>query len=298
MDTLTEDHKPDALAASQDEDQAAAPTKQPQDETRPRLDNVSYSALCGPDFPTEAVSKMFERPVWIEALGKEGAVRVLKTSEELAAQAWIYAPDAAEGTLSSADDRARRAARNRRRILLALQLCAVAPSFTAKEAAEAIEAPESALIVGPLFNAAATLNSIFQLEPLEDADHADDPELLVVKAQARAGAILQFEKQNGQLHSVLARSRYDVQVSSAVQPALDQAELFFDLLTSPRLGLLDRLAKALAERNAPPTRREPLHPAAPTSLTKTLDASYERSDVSSPRDISTSEAVLQAQRAA
>lgn len=239
------------------------PQEEPEEPPRRAIGDVSFTALFGDDrTDTSELAAAVVRPVWIEALKAEGAVRILKISDEMRAQQRIYAED--EGDTAQ-NEVARRAARNRRRILLALELCAVSPSFTAEEAAAAIEAAEGSLIALPLFNSAALLNSIFQLEPLEDAPADNDPILTFAKAQARSVAILQSEKAQARLNSVLAQSRYDPNVNAQVKPALDLAELITDLLTSPRLDLLDRLASALEARNAPADQQASAVPSAPTA---------------------------------
>lgn len=240
------------------------PQEEPDADARPMLGAVAYSALFTSDGrdASELASALL-RPVWIDALGKEGAIRILKISEEMKAQERIFAEDEAAADAGSAQNEvARRAARNRRRILLALELCAVSPSFTAEEARAAIEAPEGSLVALPIFNAAALANSIFQLEPLEDAAQDGDPLLAFVKGQARAVAILQSEKAAARLNSTLAQSRFDMAVSAAVKPALDLAELITDLLTSRRLDLLDRLEAALEARNTPDQDTAPSAPTA------------------------------------
>jgi hypothetical protein len=244
--------------------EATAPAAQPDSDAPPveaqgdappteaqkrRVGRISFSELMRGAAKADT-RELLTRSVWLVGLEAEGVVRMLTASEEPDVQESLEVASTREADSEAPSAAAARHLLNRRKIVLALSLACVEPTFTEAEAEAAVEAENSALLVGPLFNTAARLNPVFQLDNDTGAQNDSDPVTVILRAETEAAAVLRYEKENGRLQSTLGRSLWDTEVAARVKPYIDNVSLCADLLTSEKLPLADLIAAALAPRVA------------------------------------------------
>ena len=242
--------------------EAQAQEAQAEAQGREQLGRISYSELAMR--ARASIGHFLAAPVYLPAFNAEGSVRVLSSGEELEVLARLEAPQPdAEGGHDPATPEgqaARRKHRNRLKMLLALSLSAVEPSFSEEEAAAALEAPDSTLFVDPLFHASVALNPVFQLE-FAERPAAQDAALEIVKAQTKAAATLYIAREGGQLPQLLGRALWHAAEREATQAFTDHVELVGAILGA-RPDFAERLARDLAPHLAAqvPTAEAPAPP--------------------------------------